>query len=217
MSDFLRTVKLFSKVTISFWAPLLLTLNENSSYSKSSPILGIVSLFNFSRFSGCIKISHWDFNLHFPITNDGASQVALVVKKICPPLQETWETPVQFLGQSGRSLGDRQGNPLQYSCLENPMDREAWRATVHRVAKSWTWLKQLSTLAYLMTLSIFPSAYLDMFLGEVSILQIFGWQISGGSQKSLDSWHSKGRLGSCVFVFFLIFFGTGPRSREFKH
>ena len=81
MSDFLRTVKLFSKGTISFWAPLLLTLNENSSYSKSSPILGIVSLFNFSRFSGCIKISHWDFNLHFPITNDGASQVVLVVKK----------------------------------------------------------------------------------------------------------------------------------------
>ena len=29
------------------------------------------------------------------------------------------------------------GNPLQCSCLENPMDREAWRATVHRVAKSW--------------------------------------------------------------------------------
>ena len=29
------------------------------------------------------------------------------------------------------------GNPLQYSCLENPMDREAWQATVHRVAKSW--------------------------------------------------------------------------------
>ena len=83
MSDFLRTVKLFSKVTISFWAPLLLTLNENSSYSKSSLILGIVSLFNFSHFSGCIKISHWDFNLHFPITNDGASQVALVVKN--PP------------------------------------------------------------------------------------------------------------------------------------
>ena len=37
------------------------------------------------------------------------------------------------------------GNPLQNSCLENPMDREAWWATVHRVAKSWTWLKQLIT------------------------------------------------------------------------
>ena len=39
---------------------------------------------------------------------------------------------------SGRSPGEGHGNPLQYSCLENPMDREAWWATVHRVAKSRT-------------------------------------------------------------------------------
>ena len=39
---------------------------------------------------------------------------------------------------SGRSPGGGHGNPLQYSCLENPMDRGAWRATVHGVAKSLT-------------------------------------------------------------------------------
>ena len=39
---------------------------------------------------------------------------------------------------SGRSPGEGNGNPLQYSCLENPMDRGAWRATVHEVAKSRT-------------------------------------------------------------------------------
>jgi len=39
---------------------------------------------------------------------------------------------------SGRSSGEGNGNPLQYSCLENPMDRGAWWATVHGVAKSWT-------------------------------------------------------------------------------
>jgi len=38
----------------------------------------------------------------------------------------------------GRFPGGGNGNPLQYSCLENPMDRGAWQATVHRVAKSWT-------------------------------------------------------------------------------
>ena len=48
---------------------------------------------------------------------------------------------------SGRSPGGGHGNPLQYSCLQNPMDREAWQATVHRVEKSWTQLKQLSTHA----------------------------------------------------------------------
>ena len=40
----------------------------------------------------------------------------------------------------GRSLGEENGYPLQYSPLGNPMDRAAWRATVHGVARSWTWL-----------------------------------------------------------------------------
>ena len=39
---------------------------------------------------------------------------------------------------SGRSLGGGHGNPLQYSCLENPMDRGTWQPTVHRMAKSRT-------------------------------------------------------------------------------
>ena len=42
--------------------------------------------------------------------------------------------------ESGRSLGEGSGCPLQCSCLENPMDRGAWRATVHVVAESQTWL-----------------------------------------------------------------------------
>ena len=49
------------------------------------------------------------------------------------------------LSGSGRSPGGERGNSLQYSCLENPTDREGWRATVHNVSKSWTRMKQLST------------------------------------------------------------------------
>ena len=45
---------------------------------------------------------------------------------------------------SGRSPGRGHGNPVQYSCLENPMDRGDWWTTVHSVAKSLTQLKQLS-------------------------------------------------------------------------
>ena len=45
---------------------------------------------------------------------------------------------------SRRSPGKGHGNPLQYPCLKSPMDRGAWWATAHRVAKSWTRLKQLS-------------------------------------------------------------------------
>ena len=55
---------------------------------------------------------------------------------------------------SGRSPGEGNGNPLQYSCLGNPMDRGAWQGTVHmvRVAKSWTQLKLLSTHAQMVGL-----------------------------------------------------------------
>ena len=45
---------------------------------------------------------------------------------------------------SGRSPGGGHDNPLQYSCLENPMDRGVWSATLHGVAKSWTRLKILN-------------------------------------------------------------------------
>ena len=48
---------------------------------------------------------------------------------------------------SGRFPGGGHGNPLQYSCLENPMGRGAWWATVHRISKSQTPLKQLSMQA----------------------------------------------------------------------
>ena len=46
-------------------------------------------------------------------------------------------------GAGGRSPRAGHGNPLQYSCLENPMDKGAWQATVHRAAKSWAGLKSL--------------------------------------------------------------------------
>ena len=46
---------------------------------------------------------------------------------------------------SGRSPGEGNGNCLQYSCLENPMDRGAWWATAHGVTNSWTWLSDTHT------------------------------------------------------------------------
>ena len=49
---------------------------------------------------------------------------------------------------SGRSPGEGNGNPLQFCCLENPMDRGAWYATVHGVTKSRTRLRNLNLLIY---------------------------------------------------------------------
>ena len=61
--------------------------------------------------------------------------------KNLPAMQETQEIWVQsHIRGSGRSPGGGNGSPLQCSCLGNPTDRGAWRATVHGVTKSWTWL-----------------------------------------------------------------------------
>ena len=60
----------------------------------------------------------------------------LVVKK--PPANAGDVRDSGSIPGLGRSPGGGHGNPLQYSWLENPMDRGAWWATVHGVAKSWT-------------------------------------------------------------------------------
>ena len=55
------------------------------------------------------------------------------------------------------TIGEGHGNPLQYSCLENPMDRGAWWAAVHGVAQSRTWLKRLSSSSSILYCIIFPT------------------------------------------------------------
>ena len=52
-----------------------------------------------------------------------------------PPANERDLRNLGSFPGAGRSPGEKHGNPLQYSCLENPMDRGAWRATVHSVAE----------------------------------------------------------------------------------
>ena len=64
----------------------------------------------------------------------GASQVALTIKNM--PANAGDIRDLGSIPGSGKSPGGGHSNPLQYSCLENPMDRGAWRATVHEVAKS---------------------------------------------------------------------------------
>ena len=76
----------------------------------------------------------WGFSPEARRGSQGASRAAPV--KNPPSMQETGSVPGW-----GRSPGEGNDNPLQYTCLENPMDREAWQATVHGVTKSWTQLK----------------------------------------------------------------------------
>ena len=55
-----------------------------------------------------------------------------------------WAPRVLHVGCKYIQIGEGNGSPLQYSCLENPMDGGAWWATVHRVAKSWTRLSDFT-------------------------------------------------------------------------
>ena len=62
--------------------------------------------------------------------------MALAIKN--PPANVGDVSDMGLIPGLGRSLGGGDGNPLQYSCLENPMERGAWQVTVHSVAKSRT-------------------------------------------------------------------------------
>ena len=68
--------------------------------------------------------------------------MAIVVKNL--PANAGNARDTSLIPGLGRSLGEGNGNPLKYPCLENSMDRRTWWATVHRVVKSLTCLKQLS-------------------------------------------------------------------------
>ena len=73
----------------------------------------------------------------------GTSQLALVVKNL--PASVTDMKNTGSTSGSGRSPGKGNGNPLQYFCLENPMDRGVWQVTVHGVPRSQTSLKCIAS------------------------------------------------------------------------
>ena len=77
----------------------------------------------------------------------GAFTGVLSVVEIGSPVVHYQASQAGSIPGSGRSPAEGNGNPLQYSCLENPMDRGAWRTIVHGVEKNQTRVKQLGTHA----------------------------------------------------------------------
>ena len=107
---------------------------QSRERDRCESIMQHISNLSCSKFSKRVHIisdAYW-------IIRD--SQVKLVVKY--PPANAG---DAGLIPKSVRFLGEGNGNPLQYSCLENTLDREAWRTIVHRVAKSRMWLKRLNT------------------------------------------------------------------------
>ena len=88
----------------------------------------------------------------------------------------------------GRSPGGGHDNPLQYSCLENPMDRGAWWATVHGVTKSQTWLKWLSTHTFILKILLLTYVNKIVIHSYLMIMHIDNWGL--GNRKTNLVWHS---------------------------
>ena len=92
------------------------------------------------------QLGNWAHNLKFTVQNQNClHQPNSGTNGKDPPTNTGDMRDMGSIPGLGRSHEEGHGNPLQYSCLENPMDREAWWATDHSVAKSQTWLKWCNT------------------------------------------------------------------------
>ena len=78
---------------------------------------------------------------------------------------------VRLIPRLGRLSGEGNGNPLQNSCLGNPLDRGAWRALVHGVIKSWTQLSDETTTKY----SVSQKFYSDFSIRHNGKTQVKFW------------------------------------------
>ena len=99
-------------------------MQKDSLFPTSSPAFIICRFFYDSHQSAASWVAHWVKN---------------------PPTMQEMKADVGSVPKLRRSPAGGHGNRLQYSYLENPMERGAWRATVHRVAESRTQLKRMST------------------------------------------------------------------------
>ena len=142
------------KLFPSAWALYFFISNECVSiFLTYFSILVIVCHFGFSQPSFCELVPYGSFNMHFPNDIEGFPDDLAGKESVCNAGEAA---DVDLIPGSGRSLGGRNGNQLQDSCLKNPMVRGACQATVQRFLKSQT---LLSMHIGLMFLSIILYAY----------------------------------------------------------
>ena len=141
----------------SHWLPVLQLQDTSQAFAPCShqhlfcPRTFACAFYSLGNVS-CSSPSTFTFTLlaHTPVW--GASQVALVVKN--PPVNAGDIRDAGSIPGSGRSPGWGHDNPLQYSCLKNPMDRGSRQTSVQRVTQSWTRLKRCRTHALIFEISV---------------------------------------------------------------
>ena len=100
-------------------------------------------LWHIMGYGGAVMGENVEIDRDQNLISEGVSQVAPVVKN--PPARAGDTRLMGSIPGLGRSPGGGSGNPLHFSCLESPMDREAWWTAAHGIIKSCTWLKWLTT------------------------------------------------------------------------
>ena len=154
--SFLSTV-LYSDFLLFHWVFIWQGLKEPPCLPLTLPLICCPRRVSAALFPG---FTH----MFFPVPYFYPSHFA------CPPSSFLPQNPPASAGDIrvvgsipglGRTPGVGNDIPLQYPCLENPMDRGAWRAIVHRVTKSWTRLKWFSTY-FILILSCFPLPWREM-------------------------------------------------------
>ena len=152
-------------------------------------------------------LSDWTTTMHF------TAVIILTCAQLCP-----WRLiPVAswvFL-YNPSSFGEGNGTPLQYSCLENPMDGGAWWAAVHGVAKSWTRLSDFTFTFH------FPALEKEMAPHS----SVLAWRIPGtgepggwpsmGSHRVGHDWSDLAAVAAIVFYGFLLFWYNKISNRTF--
>ena len=104
-----------------------------------------IRVFPMSPLFASGRQKYWSFNFSVSLSNEHSGWIFfridwfdfLVVQRTLKSLLQHHCSRASILWHSAFFIGEGDGNPLQYSCLENPMDRGAWQATIHGVTKSW--------------------------------------------------------------------------------
>ena len=132
MSSYLKASKYLPSISVltSLWTGNKLSASQRQDWTRSE-----------RPWSTLFSYLYCSFKVRY--LSPGASQVAPVVKN--PPANVGDVRDVGSIPGWRRPHGEGNGNPLRCSCLENPMDRGAWSASVPGVAQSWTRLERLST------------------------------------------------------------------------
>ena len=108
-----------------------------------------------------------------------------------------------------RSSGERTGNPLQYSCLENPRDRRAWWATVEGIAKEYHMTQQLNNKKPVVAVLVLCSWSGNESVGQSRLMQYI-WNLLGFLGKISEK-ENTGRERACFHLPYLILFGRLSR------